>query len=989
MKKPWYFTFLLFPTVLCAQYPLSITPVLHNFSVDQGLPNNWIYDIVQDKKGFIWIATNSGVCRFNGYEFEQFSDTLNCNYTPVLGRCMAEDDIGRMWFVDFRHRLFYVENNRIIPSKYNQRLEGLRPETHYYQGLIIKGRGEEIWMGGLGKALLHLVEQKDTIYSNRPDHALINIIENNYGWSHFVGVDQIIKDVYNRKIDLISFNGHPLNVAQLPINTGNFSLFSVNRLDNGFYILTVGTDLYGIKNGKLVWNKLNAFKKAVIWVTMDAEGRVFTGHHYGGGLAIYHSLDDLRAGRSSLSLLPGLTVSCIMQDREGGYWIGTQERGVFYCPSFDNGLLTGIPGMDQAVVKGVTWDAKSTLYAGYFNGKVYAINLNNWSARDISWPKTNLIHRLSYDIRSHTLVLAGNDNNLYRAGQWIAGHIFFPLLKQYSPWKGRKVIPARQPGRWLSASSLGLFYVNIENRQLEKSTVDYPKKANSHLFYSICEDQSGRIWAADRHGLSEWREKEVKRIGTAYPALQESISDIALLPDNSLVLSPVGHGVVFWKPGRDPLEINSRQGLLSDEVTGLYLGKSNAIWACTNSGVNKLISDGLGGFRIVSYSTGQGLPSNNINAVCETGDTVWFATGKGLFRMVKQLGTIVILPPYITTVLVENKPYIPEYKLSLPHDSSTISLEFVSLFFRSRGKIVYQYRLLESSGDTIWRQSTERQINYPNLSPGKYRFEVRARIENGLWSPARSLQIDIRPPWYATWWARLTGLAIIGLLALGVYRYRVNQILWENKLREEIQELKQAALQAQMNPHFIFNCLNSIQHFIIKNEVDAAVLYLAKFARLVREALKASVAGKISLAEEIHMLDNYLALEKLRFNNTFDYYISTDDRLNLTDTYLPPLIVQPFVENAVIHGMKNKNSGGLIEVRFVMPEKGMLRIEVQDNGTGKPTFEKPGSMGTNITLRRLELLERQKKVGYIKAWYEQPAAALGTIVVVQLPIVDA
>ena len=987
MKTLLYLAFFVFPAVLRGQLPLRIEPVFHNYSVDQGLPNNWVYHITQDRKGYVWIATNSGVCRFNGYEFKQFPDTLNSNYTSVLGRCMAEDADGRMWFVDFQHRLFYIENERIIPSEYNNNLARVSPDVIYYQGLLVKGRGEEIWMGGLTKGLLHIVEQEDSIYIHKQSPAFINIVENTSGWLHFVRSGQLYVDVLKGKIDLISFNGKRVYLPHLPLDSEDFGLYSVNRLVNGHYILTIGSNLYCLKDGKLVWRSTQSSnKKAVIWVIMDTEGRVFTGHHYGGGLTMYASFDDLRTNRVALNLLQGLTVSCIMQDREGGYWIGTQERGVFYCPSFENGLLTGIPGLEQAVVKGVVGDSKSTLYAGYFNGKIYAIDLNNFSARDISWPETKLIHRLSYDEVSQTLVLAGNDNNLYRAGHWIAG--FAIASNPKVPWRGRKVIPARQPDRWLSASGMGLLYLNLQTKQYEKSTYDLGESHYDQYYNSICQDQSGRIWAADRFGLTEWTDDGIVRAGTAYAPLRERISDIGLLPDTSLVLSPVGHGVVFWKPGQPPTEINSKQGLLSNEVTGLYFGAANTIWACTNRGVNKLIADGFGGYWVESYSTSQGLPSNNINAVYAIGDSVWLATGRGLFLMAKQPEVIAMAPPVFTSVSVGNTPYFPGEQLTLPHDSSDISLEFVALHFRSKGRILYEYRLLESSGDTVWRQSFDRQVSYPNLLPGEYRFEVKARSETGAWSPVTVLQIVIRPPWYATWWARLAGIAAIGLIIFGGYRYRVNQIQRENGLREEMQRLKQAALQAQMNPHFIFNCLNSIQHFILKNDAEEAVLYLSKFAKLVRGTLNASVAGKISLEEEILMLNNYLALEKLRFRQQFDFDISADERLSKSNTLLPPLILQPFVENAVLHGMKGKESGGRIEVRFLLQD-GLLRVEVKDNGPGRAIEEKIGSLGSKITARRIELLKQQFGQDNITVVYDSPKNGVGTIAIVQLPIIEA
>ncbi|MBK8924022.1 MAG: histidine kinase [Saprospirales bacterium] len=402
-------------------------------------------------------------------------------------------------------------------------------------------------------------------------------------------------------------------------------------------------------------------------------------------------------------------------------------------------------------------------------------------------------------------------------------------------------------------------------------------------YYAIRQDQSGRIWASTRQGLVEWAGDAILPAHQGYRALQQRINDIELLPDTSLALCPRGHGVVFWKPGRVPLEINTGQAL------------------------------------------------------------------------------------------------------SLPHDSANVALEFVCLHFRSNSQIPFAFRLRNSADEAPWTYTTDRRVNFPNLSPGDYRFEVKAQTESGVWSPVTALDITIRPPWWATWWARAGAALLLALLAYAAYRYRIRQINQENRLREEMQRLERAALQAQMNPHFIFNCLNSIQHFILENESDAAVLYLAKFARLVRGTLDASVAGAVSLEDEVKMLGNYLALEQLRFKKVFDYRITVAETLDAANTELPPLIIQPFVENAVLHGMKNLEKDGRIGVTF-RREAGFLCIEVQDNGLGMHAAgAQKRSLGRSITQRRLELLQQQNERGAISVQYLSPEDGVGTLVSIRLP----
>ncbi|MCK6691697.1 MAG: histidine kinase [Thermoanaerobaculia bacterium] len=981
-------------TGACAQYPLRVEPVYRNYSTDQGLPNNWVYDIFQDSKGYIWIATNSGVCRFNGYTFEQLPDTLNCNYTTVLGHCMTEDENGRLWFADFQHRLFYVENDRIIPWKHNERLTPFTRSNGFFQGLLVDGRGENIWLQNLTQGgFLHIDTSGTFTRILHSDKVFFDIFENERGWLLNRNPVSTLRDVETGQLESLAFNRRKVRLPAISFPLGydqdpKLWWYSINRLAEGRYILQFFKQIYYFEKNRLIWTA-PLTGNGIIWATCDAAGRIFTGHHFGGGLKMFHSLDDLRAGRPALELFPGLTVSCIRQDREGGYWIGTQERGIFYCSSFDNGVLRGIPGLEQEVVKGLAWDGKYTLYIGYYNGNLYAADLKRNRARDISAPQTIQINRLHFDEASQTLALAGVNSNLYRAGHWIIPELTDPVSGKTFPWRGGKSIPGPVPDRWLSASSQGLFQVNSSTRSIERSSYDLLLAKNLRNISTVCPDPAGRIWASDLKGLLEWVGDSLVRTGTAFPALQQRIRDIVVLPDSSLVLSPKGHGVVFWKPGRAPVEYNTRVGVLSGEVGMLYYhAPDSAIWACTNRGLNRLTPDGRGGYRVSSLTTKHGLPSNTVNAICVAGDTIWLATDQGVFRMSGQAEASAIPAPLITEILAGNAPRFTDGYLSLPYDSSDVVLGFISLHFRSQGHIPYAYRLLYPSGDTSWTIGFERRVSFANLSPGTYRFEVKAQNENGAWSAVSILTLVIRPPWWATWWARGAFAGLLALLAYAGYRYRIRQVRTEGRLREEMLRLEIAALQARMNPHFIFNCLNSIQSFILNNEPEAAVLYLAKFAKLIRGALNASANGAVSVEEEVQLLDHYLALERLRFNHVFDYRVTVDPKIDPENTFLPPLIVQPFVENAVLHGMKGVEKDGRVEVAFGQ-ENGYLRIDVHDNGAGmaSPDARESGNIshGRSITRRRLELIQQQNDRQAISVEYEVPEQGQGTHVSIRLP----
>jgi CheY-like chemotaxis protein len=189
------------------------------------------------------------------------------------------------------------------------------------------------------------------------------------------------------------------------------------------------------------------------------------------------------------------------------------------------------------------------------------------------------------------------------------------------------------------------------------------------------------------------------------------------------------------------------------------------------------------------------------------------------------------------------------------------------------------------------------------------------------------------------------------------------RMLHENLLlKQKASDLEMLALRAQMNPHFIFNCLSSINRFILKNESEAASDYLTKFSKLIRMVLNNSKNSSISLDEELEMLRHYLDLEKLRFQNSFEYKISYPDHIEIHSVYIPPLLLQPVAENAIWHGLMHKEGPGILEINFGL-EDNYLNCYLIDNGVGRQkaesfkskSVEKQKSLGTQITAERIAL----------------------------------
>jgi len=232
-----------------------------------------------------------------------------------------------------------------------------------------------------------------------------------------------------------------------------------------------------------------------------------------------------------------------------------------------------------------------------------------------------------------------------------------------------------------------------------------------------------------------------------------------------------------------------------------------------------------------------------------------------------------------------------------------------------------------------------------------------------------------------------------------LYKWRTNQIRKDEKLKAEfdrqLAEVELKALRAQMNPHFLFNCLNSIKHFIIKNDVQSASDYLSKFSRLMRLTLDNSKASKIGLDREIEALKLYIGLEHMRFENKFDYRIEVDENIPLEEIDVPPLILQPYVENAIWHGLMHKEERGELIIHFSRSGH-HLRCEIIDNGIGRlqaqklksKTATKTKSMGMKITSDRItqNIVNGKKAQVEVIDRYLEDQSPNGTMVILQFPV---
>lgn len=308
-------------------------------------------------------------------------------------------------------------------------------------------------------------------------------------------------------------------------------------------------------------------------------------------------------------------------------------------------------------------------------------------------------------------------------------------------------------------------------------------------------------------------------------------------------------------------------------------------------------------------------------------------------------------------------PYKPIFK----YNENSLGIRFNGTNLSEASGQEYSYKL--EPLDTSWSQSSQNNtVSLLKLLPGSYTFKVRVKNEDTAWSEPATFSFTIERPFWDKWWFRLLLIALGASVIVYFYSRRIKAIREEASMQNQLKELEMKALKAQMNPHFIYNALNSIQSLIVDERKTEAISYVGTFSRLLRQVLEHTDSNVVSLEKEMQTLKLYVKLESLRLNIDLEYTISADTEVMTEFEKLPPLVLQPFVENALWHGLSRKEGLKKMKV-FVSQTDEYLVCTIEDNGIGRAkaaTFKKSSttemyaSRGIDITIKRLAEFNKTK-----------------------------
>ena len=951
--------FLFLPLMLTAQPFGKPQPNFRHFSIEEGFPSSETYFVQQDKDGYIWICTDRGVVRYDGYRFNVF--TKKDGLTDDVVFKTYQDPSGKLWFITYNGLLSYWDGKRIQPYKYNYHIKKyLKNRVTTYKSLVVDRKGN----------LSYCVQQMELIQISATGKVTYPIpLNRNQLKGH-----QIVK-IAGQWVFMASIDSEIFPKAFLIDGLKERYIGSFNA-SNRVAIEGTGSDLFAQFDEEVV----NIYKPSVR-------------EHHKNLLYIGCDTNDIWFGTTNGIIrkpinqfgnkyyvpeifLEGYSVTCTAKDNEGGYWFTTLEDGVFYVPSLVIKKYQGnYPAnhlMNCVDVNGYQSDVIIAYASGY-------MDLNG------DWTNTDM---LTYCMRTVFL----NDNVYLSHG-----------LEDLIPLVGKKGYKATWFKDCFIDSPHSFVFVKTSVGRIDD-------KGRFELFYrflddkgpyaqryleAIAVDRKGRILVGNIHGLFEVKNGSLTTANLEKEFYRTRVTDLDYSDPWGTIVATRGQGVYFLEDYQVTRKLTESNGLLDNNVNRVYVDHLKNLWICTNKGLNKVRKLPDGKLEITRLTIAHGLPSNEINAVYVYNGTIWIATKKGIVVAPDDYSNNYLVQSQLKLELIEtDKESYSRFRkrLTIGPNREYIKVILRTTNFKSGSNRLIRYRY-DSDGKWLTTSNGELLLSKPN--GGDYSLEVSYQNENGVWStPTVIARFTVLQPFYVTWYFILT-MVMLGLfLVLVIFRLRIRQVKRKHALQKTINELEHKALRAQMNPHFIFNSLNSIQSFLIYEENEKAERFLLKFAYLIRQTLNNSRESYISIESEIETLKSYLELEQMRFKEKFEVaIICTLSQQDMT-LGVPPMLIQPFVENAVLHGFKSLDSGGKITVIFESVENNQLSCIIQDNGIGREASGKlqqgsHKSFGTKITQERLKAF--QEKYGdhfrIETIDMEEDGKALGTMVLLKIPVV--
>ena len=934
-----------------SQKSWSQTTYLPHYTSKNGLASNNCYYILQDDKGFIWIATDNGLSRFDGTNFQNFTIEDGLPDTQILQ--MTEDKQGRIWFFALNGQLSYLKEGKFYNQDNDNLLKKLNSNTVIVS--FLQDKQGRIWLGTNSNLIICWDGKSVKKYvSPHEKDKFINAFLHEDEQGNIYAYSDLSVQQFNGKTFVIS----PSKVQPLSYmtadNTNRKSMFYLDQ--TGLKEFSKGTINH------LISIPQNLIKNMSGYFYYDQSAKEVWLANANGAFALNKS-------GKTVQYLQDISVNQAIKDKNQNMWFATNQ-GIYMLPNANNRLsiIDAESGLSSNVIKSITKDAKNRLWLGTDDAVIDILNIQNYQVEEVGlddFKKYKTIKQINYDSKNQSIYFAsdygmGVFKNIYRSTDQVSylketNNSMF-VIKHFSLSDNNNHLAlALSSGVVFLSDRINKFEFNsLKYREKE----DFFKDRSYHVFY----DQPGNLWFSNINGLSQFSNSRLIKHFENSPLLTKRINDIQQLPDGTLILATDGYGLIFYKNNKIARQITQSDGLTNNICTKIFI-KNNEIWVLTNKGVNK-ITNYPNDPSVANFDYGKDLLSDDINNLFIDDSTAYFATNKGLILFKYNNQNISKnLPKVYVTSIIRDKERLPvdQDNFVFETGNNTILFTFSAVDFTT-SDITYRYRLNENAN---WVETRTRRLDFSSLQSGDYVFEVSAKSQNGNWGPSAKITFTIKKHfWQSLWFLSILILLVAYIfykVAVYITRKQKDKDQQQLLLKNKVLMLEQQALQAMMNPHFVFNVMNSIQHYINTQNTASANKVLTGFARLIRKNLEICTKSYISLEEELEYLNLYLKLEKNRFGDKLKYIFNVDEEIDEEETFIPSMLLQPYVENAIWHGIMPKETGGEIQINILLQDEFYLNIEIIDDGIGienslRDKKESHISKGMQLTRERLNLL---------------------------------
>jgi len=940
-----------------AQEPVSIKVV----PTINYLPST-IYYVTQDADHFIWIGTNTGVYKYDGYSFTHFTSAEGLGDNEILR--IYQDKKKRIWFQSVNgNASFYLDGK--IYNAYNSPLVA---KLQFNKMILSECEDDagNLYIGSR-ESLYYKIDANDQAtaftYTGRE----------NFSW---IGKDNTVRFV-ERKFPQM------------------FKSIRGDKQDDLIYI-SAGTHIFQIVDDTSYVSKLElpASSQEVIFVKIKNANEIYFGTRE--GLFIY----DPEGIKPLRKIMGGYSVSSVEFDFEDNLWVSTLQAGLYFIPSLEVNIYNKQNDLPVDKITCLEHDNDGNLWVGMAEdnyGVLYPDGSFKHSRLDASSPHdiANIRHfeNSTFVIgKSSIRQITGTTNKTFN----IYGNDLF---------QDKTRVYLGQDNTIMLERSLFESHISevINNMVYKRGNYEFVN-ARTNV---IKADKYNHLWVGTSKGIYYYGDTLIN-LGELNPLLKSPVRDIAFDNNGFYTYIATLNGLLIIKDNKLTKILDKEAGLPNSECNALYVDENNFIWAAFG---NELVRVDYkeGKIEVVNFTNKLKIEVNRITDIDNIGATIYIATESGLIYFNKNETLQFATPPRIRFMdfMVNDVSYLKSNTADFKYNQNDVTISFSGTSFMSKAEVTYKY-ILEGY-DTEWHFTDERSIHFKSLPPGNYNFKIAAINKSGLESEFKSFAFDIQPPIWSLWWFWLIILTLLSITLYMLWRRRLQalRVQYEQKnktfllekenaeIEKKLTELNQQAFRQQMNPHFIFNALNTIKGYYAENDVKKASDYISKFSKLLRNILE-NKEQFIPLEREIQAIKLYLDLAGMRYENKFVFSVMTDSALNPAEVGIPPMLLQPFIENSLIHGIAPKQGKGTILIEFKISGNKLI-CDITDDGIGRMASSSKSRMGnhnskaTLLITEYLEALNNKENTNKftleIRDLIDKQGEAIGTRVALAMPLI--